>query len=272
MKKLMNDPKEFVPEMMKGIEAANPGTIKWVPEYNLIMRADAPNPDKVSIVQGSGSGHEPAHIMIVGKGMLDAACPGDVFAAPPMGNVVESSKIMDSPKGILHIVNNYTGDRMSFETAVEMLEAVGRAHHETFFKVCEQRLKPDGMMLLQAITIADQRYAGALKSVDFIQRYIFPGGCLTSVTAMTDTLTRVSDMRVFHIEDIGPHYATTLRHWHDRFMARLDEVFELGYSESFARMWQFYLAYCESAFLERATDNVHMLMMRPDARRDSIRY
>jgi dihydroxyacetone kinase-like protein len=123
MKKLMNDPKKFVPEMMKGIEAANPGKIKWVPEYNLIMRADAPNPNKVSIIQGSGSGHEPAHIMIVGKGMLDAACPGDVFAAPPMGNVVASSKILDSPKGILHIVNNYTGDRMSFETAVEMLEA-----------------------------------------------------------------------------------------------------------------------------------------------------
>jgi phosphoenolpyruvate---glycerone phosphotransferase subunit DhaK len=123
MKKLMNDPKDFVPEMMKGIAAANPGKIKWVPEYNLIMRADAPDPNKVSIVQGSGSGHEPAHIMIVGQGMLDAACPGDVFAAPPMGNVVESSKLMASPKGILHIVNNYSGDRMSFETASEMLDA-----------------------------------------------------------------------------------------------------------------------------------------------------
>jgi phosphoenolpyruvate---glycerone phosphotransferase subunit DhaK len=123
MKKLMNDPKEFVPEMMKGIEAANPGKIKWVPEYNLVMRADAPNPNKVSIVQGSGSGHEPAHIMVVGKGMLDGACPGDVFAAPPMGNVVESSKLLASPKGILHIVNNYSGDRMSFETAAEMLDA-----------------------------------------------------------------------------------------------------------------------------------------------------
>ena len=123
MKKLMNDPKQFVPEMMKGIEAANPGKIKWVPEYNLIMRADAPNPNKVSIIQGSGSGHEPAHIMVVGKGMLDGACPGDVFAAPPMGNVVESSKLLNSPMGILHIVNNYSGDRMSFETAAEMLDA-----------------------------------------------------------------------------------------------------------------------------------------------------
>lgn len=125
MKKLMNDPKNFVPEMMKGIELANPGTIKYVPDYNLVMRADAPNPNKVSIVQGSGSGHEPAHIMVVGKGMLDGACPGDVFAAPPMDYVVESTKILNSPKGVLHIVNNYSGDRMSFEMATEMLEMEG---------------------------------------------------------------------------------------------------------------------------------------------------
>jgi len=125
MKKLMNDPKNFVPEMMKGVELANPGTIKYVADYNLVMRADAPNPNKVSIIQGSGSGHEPAHIMVVGKGMLDGACPGDVFSAPPMDYVVESSKILNSPKGILHIVNNYSGDRMSFEMATEMLEMEG---------------------------------------------------------------------------------------------------------------------------------------------------
>ena len=83
MKKFVNDPQQFVPEMLKGIELANPGKLKYVPEYNLIMRTDAPRDDKVSIVQGSGSGHEPAHVMAVGPGMLDAACPGDVFAAPP---------------------------------------------------------------------------------------------------------------------------------------------------------------------------------------------
>jgi dihydroxyacetone kinase-like protein len=125
MKKFVNDPKQFVPEMLKGIALANPGTIKYVPEFNLIMRADAPNPNKVSIVQGSGSGHEPAHVMIVGKGMLDGACPGDVFAAPPMDYVVGASKLLNSPKGILHIVNNYSGDRMAFEMATEMLEAEG---------------------------------------------------------------------------------------------------------------------------------------------------
>ncbi len=125
MKKFVNDPRQFVPEMLKGIALANPETLRYVPEYNLIMRADAPNPGKVSVIQGSGSGHEPAHVMVVGKGMLDAACPGDVFAAPPMDYVLETSKLLASPKGVLHLVNNYTGDRMAFEMGQEMAEAEG---------------------------------------------------------------------------------------------------------------------------------------------------
>ncbi len=115
MKKFVNDPKNFVPEMLKGIALANPGTLKYVPEYNLIMRAEGPRNDKVSIVQGSGSGHEPAHVMVVGKGMLDAACPGDVFSAPPMEYVLETTKLLKSDKGVLLLVNNYTGDKMAFE-------------------------------------------------------------------------------------------------------------------------------------------------------------
>lgn len=156
--------------------------------------------------------------------------------------------------------------------SIEMIEAVGHQFHSTYFRKCCELLKRDGQMLLQAITIADQYYDSYRKSVDFINRYIFPGGCLTSVTDMTQTMTEQTDMRTIHIEDIGPHYATTLKHWHDRFVARLDEVIEQGYPDTFIRMWEFYLAYCESAFQERATGNVQMLMMRPDARRDSIRY
>lgn len=125
MKKFVNDPKQFVPEMLKGIALANPDTIKYVPEYNLIMRADAPNDEKVSIVQGSGSGHEPAHVMVVGKGMLDAACPGDVFAAPPADYVYQTAKLVASDKGVLLLVNNYTGDKMAFEMAQELAEADG---------------------------------------------------------------------------------------------------------------------------------------------------
>ncbi len=123
MKKFVNEPQRFVPEMLKGIELANPGKLRYVPEYNLIMRADSPRDDKVSIVQGSGSGHEPAHVMVVGKGMLDAACPGDVFAAPPSDYVYETTKLMQSKKGVLHIINNYTGDRMAFDMGRELAEA-----------------------------------------------------------------------------------------------------------------------------------------------------
>src|ERR671910_261303 len=109
--------------MVQGVALANPDTLRYVPEYNLIMRADAPRDDKVSIVQGSGSGHEPAHVMAVGRGMLDAACPGDVFAAPPSDYVYETTKLLASPKGVLHIINNYTGDRMSFDMGRELAEA-----------------------------------------------------------------------------------------------------------------------------------------------------
>lgn len=156
--------------------------------------------------------------------------------------------------------------------SIEMIEAVGHEYHATFFRKCCDLLKPDGQMLLQAITIADQRYDAYKTGVDFIKRYIFPGGCLTSVTDMTRVLTANTDMRAIHLEDIGSHYATTLRHWHDRFLDKLDEVRELGYSDAFARMWQFYLVYCESAFAERAIGDVQMLIMRPGARRERIRY
>ena len=123
MKKFVNDPHQFVPEMLKGIALANPDSLRYVPDYNLIMRADMPSDDKVSIIQGSGSGHEPAHVMAVGRGMLDAACPGDVFAAPPSDYVYETSKLLNSEKGVLHIINNYTGDKMAFDMGRELAEA-----------------------------------------------------------------------------------------------------------------------------------------------------
>src|SRR4051794_27251191 len=125
VKKFVNDPRNFVPEMLKGVALANPNMLRYVPEYNLIMRADAPRDDKVSIIQGSGSGHEPAHVMAVGPGMLDAACPGDVFSAPPTDYIYETTKLLNSPKGVLHIINNYTGDRMAFDMGRELSEADG---------------------------------------------------------------------------------------------------------------------------------------------------
>src|SRR3954465_6198383 len=109
--------------MLQGVALANPNMLRYVPEYNLIMRADMPSDDKVSIVQGSGSGPEPAHVMAVGPGMLDAACPGDVFAAPPSDYVYETTKLLNSAKGVLHIINNYTADKMASATGRALPEA-----------------------------------------------------------------------------------------------------------------------------------------------------
>jgi dihydroxyacetone kinase-like protein len=123
MNKFINSPDSFVPEMLEGIALANQGKLKYVPRYNILYRADRPNDDFVSIIQGSGSGHEPAHAMVVGPGMLDAACPGNVFAAPPMDYVLECTKLLNSKKGVLHLINNYTGDRAAWDMARELAEA-----------------------------------------------------------------------------------------------------------------------------------------------------
>jgi len=154
--------------------------------------------------------------------------------------------------------------------SVEMIEAVGHQYYDTFFARCGSLLKPDGLMLLQAITIADQRYERAKKSVDFIQRYIFPGSCIPSVTAMLNAVTTASDMRLIDLQDIGPHYATTLRRWRENFLANIDRVRELGYSDSFIRMWEYYFCYCEGGFAERALGDVHMLLARPANRRSTV--
>ncbi len=125
MKKFVNDPANFVPEMLEGVQLANPDTLGYVPKFNIIHRKDRPTDDNVSVIQGSGSGHEPAHIMAVGPGMLDAASPGGVFSAPPMEYCYECIKLMNSAKGVLVLINNYQGDRMNWDMAIEMAQAEG---------------------------------------------------------------------------------------------------------------------------------------------------
>ncbi len=125
MKKFVNNPENFVPEFMAGVVAANPDLLEALPEFQLIKRKDRPVADKVSIVQGSGSGHEPAHVMAVGPGMLTAACQGPVFAAPPVDACLETIKCVASDAGVLVLVNNYQGDRMAWDMACEMAEAEG---------------------------------------------------------------------------------------------------------------------------------------------------
>ena len=152
--------------------------------------------------------------------------------------------------------------------SIEMIEAVGHQYLDTYFGKCSSLLKPEGIMLIQAITIADQYYDQAINSVDFIQKFIFPGGFIPSVSAIAGSVKQSTDMRLFHLEDIGPHYATTLQHWRERFFENIEQVKALGYSDQFIRMWEFYLCYSEGGFLERALGNAHLVFIKPENRID----
>jgi cyclopropane-fatty-acyl-phospholipid synthase len=143
--------------------------------------------------------------------------------------------------------------------SIEMIEAVGHHFYATFFQTCSRLLKDDGLMALQAITIGDQIFDRHKRSVDFIKRYIFPGSCIPSVTAINKAIVRATDLRLIHLEDITPHYAKTLREWRRRFFANVDKIREMGYPDTFIRMWEYYLCYCEGGFAERYIGDVQML-------------
>lgn len=151
--------------------------------------------------------------------------------------------------------------------SVEMIEAVGQRFLPTFFEACSRLLKPEGMMLLQAIVIRDQHFEEAARTRDFLKKYIFPGSCLPSVSAMTDAILRRTDLGVFHLEEIGLHYADTLAQWRRQFFANEDKVRQLGFDDRFVRMWEFYLCYCEGTFRARRAGTVQMLLTKPLARR-----
>ncbi|MFT7679667.1 MAG: cyclopropane-fatty-acyl-phospholipid synthase, partial [Planctomycetota bacterium] len=119
---------------------------------------------------------------------------------------------------------------------------------------------------IQAITIADQRYEQAKNAVDFIQRYIFPGSCIPSVTALLSAATRASDLRVVDVEDIGAHYVPTLAAWRQNLLKRWDEARELGLDDTFLRLFEFYFVYCEGGFAERQISDVHLVFDRVDRR------
>ena len=154
--------------------------------------------------------------------------------------------------------------------SIEMIEAVGHQFYEPYFAKCASLLKPDGLALIQAITIVDQRFESAKNSVDFIQRYIFPGSNIPSVTAMLTSVTKASDLRLLDLEDIGSHYAKTLAAWRANFFTKITEIRALGYSEEFINMWEFYLCYCEGGFAERALGDAHLLLAKPDNRRAAL--
>ncbi|MCY4166445.1 MAG: cyclopropane-fatty-acyl-phospholipid synthase [Gammaproteobacteria bacterium] len=149
--------------------------------------------------------------------------------------------------------------------SIEMIEAVGAPYLGLFFNRCSELLKPDGLMALQAITIADQAYRSAVKRVDFIKRYIFPGGFLPSVEAIMGAVRRRTDFRLVRVEDIGSHYVRTLRLWAEALRRNLGAAKALGYSSEFLRMYEFYFRYCEAGFAERTIGNAQMLFAKPDA-------
>ncbi|MDD2054692.1 cyclopropane-fatty-acyl-phospholipid synthase family protein [Pseudomonas putida] len=149
--------------------------------------------------------------------------------------------------------------------SIEMIEAVGHRFLPTYFQQCARLLNDNGLMLLQAITIREQRYEQAKRSVDFIQRYIFPGGALPSVHKMLEIVGRDTDMNLLHMEDFGLHYARTLRLWHENFRRAHGRLTELGYDDYFLRLWEFYLCYCEGGFLERTIGTAQLLLAKPAA-------
>ena len=144
--------------------------------------------------------------------------------------------------------------------SVEMIEAIGHQYFDTFFRRCSELLAPGGTMVLQAITIDDRQYESARDSVDFIKRHIFPGCCIPSVTALAQSAARASTLRIVDLEDIGPHYATTLAAWRRNLFENAARVRARGYPEALLRMWHFYLCYCEGGFAERALGDVQIVL------------
>ena len=151
--------------------------------------------------------------------------------------------------------------------SIEMVEAIGHQYLDAYFKRVGALLQDDGMALIQAITIEDHRYRQALRSVDFIKRYIFPGCFIPSISAMLAAAARASDLKLYNLEDIGPSYALTLAAWRERFQRARGEIRALGYDEHFLRRWDFYFAYCEGGFRERSIGDVQMLLVKPGCRR-----
>ncbi|HMO13314.1 MAG TPA: cyclopropane-fatty-acyl-phospholipid synthase family protein [Pirellulaceae bacterium] len=156
--------------------------------------------------------------------------------------------------------------------SIEMIEAVGHRFLKHFFSCCNRLLDPSGLMLLQGIVIRDQRFEFHTKNIDFMRRYIFPGGCLPSVTALLHAMTEGSEMRMLHLEDIAAHYPPTLLSWLNAFDHNEPSIRELGFDERFLRMWRFYFCYCAAAFLERQVNNIQALFAGPLSRHDVTQF
>jgi cyclopropane-fatty-acyl-phospholipid synthase len=146
--------------------------------------------------------------------------------------------------------------------SIEMFEAVGLSRYDEFFGACDRLLAPGGSLLMQTITMPEPELAAYRRRVDWIQTYIFPGSELAFLGEIQKSLSRVTQMSLTHLEAFGQHYAKTLEMWRERFFQKLARVQSLGFPESFQRMWDFYMAWCEGAFRERYINVVHLLMTK----------
>ena len=150
--------------------------------------------------------------------------------------------------------------------SIEMIEAVGHKFYDSYFKKVSELLNQNGDALIQAITIRDQRYKQAIRSVDFIQKYIFPGSCIPSINVMQNAITESGDMVINDVRDIGHHYAKTLATWREKFTLNKKSIIKLGFDEKFLRMWRFYFCYCQGGFLEKSISTIHLHITKPDYR------
>ncbi|MDG1752347.1 MAG: cyclopropane-fatty-acyl-phospholipid synthase [Thalassotalea sp.] len=211
------------------------------------------------------------HLLEIGTGWGGLA----IYAAQKYGCKVTTTTISDAQYDYAHeriktlglseqvtlLKKDYRELTGTFDkvVSIEMIEAVGYEFLPSFFKQCNDRLKPGGKLLIQAITIADQRFDYYKNNVDFIQRYIFPGGFLPSVSVLTEHITKHSELVVENLDDIGLDYARTLDDWRKNFLDSWSKLTSHGYDETFKRLWLYYFAYCEGAFLERSTSTVHLV-------------
>jgi len=211
------------------------------------------------------------HLLEIGTGWGGLA----IYAAQNYGCKVTTTTISDAQfefakqriealnlsEKITLLKEDYRDLKGTFDkvVSIEMIEAVGYEYLPSFFQQCNDRLKTGGKLLIQSITIADQRFDYYKNNVDFIQRYIFPGGFLPSINVLSQHITDHSSLVIESINDIGIDYARTLADWRENFLASWSELMDLGYDDAFKRLWLYYFAYCEGAFLERSTSTVHLL-------------
>jgi len=234
-------------------------------KYDLVCRKLGLAPGREVVEIGTGWGGFALHAA------RSHGCRVTTTTISPRQHAYTVERVRES--GLQHLVDvrhldyrdlpRVLGRRFDSVVSIEMIEAVGHRYFDTYFRTCEELLQPGGSMLVQAIVIDDGLYEEYRRGVDFIQRYIFPGGCLPSIAAVRESVRGATRLRIEDVHDITPHYAETLRRWRASFLRNRDRIAELGFTEEFQRLWEFYFCYCEGGFLERTIGDVQILFRKP---------